>query len=54
MVTLGLLIWKVKKDLKRPVTYWIGSKCWKLYAICNGIDWKMMPHQDIMCFDTWF
>jgi hypothetical protein len=28
MVTLGSLIWKIGKDLDRPLTYWIGSKCW--------------------------
>jgi hypothetical protein len=27
MVTLGSLIWKVSKDLNKPLTYWIGSKC---------------------------
>jgi hypothetical protein len=51
MVTLGSLIWKVNKNLNRPLTYWIGSKCRKLYVICKGIDWKFMPHQDIMHFD---
>jgi hypothetical protein len=29
-------------------------ECWKLYVICNGIDWKSMPHWDIMCFNTLF
>jgi hypothetical protein len=33
MVTLESLIWKVSNDLDRPLTYWIGSKCWKLYVI---------------------
>jgi hypothetical protein len=52
MITLEWLTWKVGKDLDRPLTYWIGSKCWELYTICKGIDSKFMPHQNIMCFDT--
>jgi hypothetical protein len=52
MVTLGSLTWKVSRHLDRPLPYWIGSKCWKLYVIC--IDWKSMQHQDIMRFDTLF
>jgi hypothetical protein len=47
MVTLGSLTGKVGKDLNKPLTYWIGSKCWELYVICKGIDWKSIPHQDI-------
>jgi hypothetical protein len=54
MVTLGSLIWKVSKNLVKPLTYWIGSKCWKLYVICKGIDWNSMPHRNIMHFDTLF
>ncbi len=54
MVTLESLIWKVGNDLDRPSTYWISSKCWKLYVIYKGIDWKSMSHQDIMCFDILF
>jgi hypothetical protein len=54
MVTLGSLTWKVGQNLDRPLPYWIGLKFWKLYVICKGIDWKSMPHQNIMCFDTLF
>jgi hypothetical protein len=54
MVTLESLSWKVGKDIDKPLTYWIGSNCWKLYAICKGIDWKSMPHWDTMHFDTLF
>ncbi len=54
ILQLGSLIWKVGKDLDRLLTYWIGSKCWELYAICKGIDWKSMPHEDIMHFDILF
>jgi len=54
MVTLGSLIWKVNKESIKPLTYWINSKCWKLYIIYKGIDWNSMPHQDIMHFDTLF
>jgi len=48
MVTLGSLTQKVNKNLNKPLTYWIGSKCWELYIICKGIDWKSIPHQDTM------
>jgi hypothetical protein len=54
MVTWESLTWKISKDLNRLLTYWIGSKCWELYTICKGINWKSMPLQDIMCFDTLF
>jgi len=32
MLILELLTLKVGEDLNRPLTYWIGSKCWKLYV----------------------
>jgi len=54
MVALESLMWKEGKDLNRPLPYWIGSKCWELYAICKGIDWKSIPHQNIMHFDILF
>jgi hypothetical protein len=54
MVTLESLTWKVCKHINRPLTYQIGSKCWQLYVICEGINWKSMPHRDIMRFDTLF
>jgi len=54
MVTLGLLIWKVGKNLDRPLTYWIDSKCWELYVTCKGIDWKSMPYWNIIHFDILF
>jgi hypothetical protein len=38
MVTLESLIWKISKDLDRLLTY----------RISKGIDWKSMPHRDIM------
>ncbi len=54
MLTLESWTWKIGKDLNKPLTYWIGSKCWKLYDICRRIDWKSMPYQNIMCVDTLF
>ncbi len=54
MLTLESLIWKVDEDLNRLLTYWIGLKCQKLHTICKRIDWKSMPHRDIMHFDTLF
>jgi hypothetical protein len=30
MWTLGSFVWKINKYQNRPLTYSIGSKCWKL------------------------
>jgi hypothetical protein len=38
MLILESLTWNVSEDLDRPLTYWIGSKCWELYVICKGIN----------------
>jgi len=32
MLILELLTCKVSKDLNKPLTYWIGLKCWELYV----------------------